>query len=99
MQIIEAAHQPGEIADAVAIGIHITADREAVDHRVLVPQVVDHSALPRTGAPSRANAAAFCSSLWVPAAAGELNKLGQRSATPPLFGKRLQLDPRGDSRL
>src|SRR5438477_546236 len=47
VQIIETPHQPGEIADPVAIGIHIAADRQAVEDRVLVPEVVDH------GGPSR----------------------------------------------
>ena len=42
VQIIETPHQPGEIADPVAIGIHIGADRQAVEDRVLVPEVVDH---------------------------------------------------------
>ena len=42
VQVIQAAHQPLEVADAVAIGIHVGADRQAVDHRVLVPEIVDH---------------------------------------------------------
>ncbi len=47
VQVIEAAHQAGEIADAVAIGIHVGADRQAVDDRVLVPEIVDHSRFAR----------------------------------------------------
>jgi hypothetical protein len=48
VEVIQAAHQPLEVADAVAIGIHVGADRQAVDHRVLVPQIVDHGC-PRFG--------------------------------------------------
>ena len=47
VQIIEAAHQPLEIADAVAVGVHVGADRQAIDDRVLVPEVVDHPAARR----------------------------------------------------
>jgi hypothetical protein len=43
VQIIEAAHQPLKVADAVAVGIHIGADGEAIDDGVLVPEVVDHA--------------------------------------------------------
>jgi hypothetical protein len=42
VQVVETAHQAGEIADAVAVGIHVGSDGEAVDHRVLVPEIVDH---------------------------------------------------------
>jgi hypothetical protein len=42
MQIIETAHQTLEVADAVAVGIHVGSNRQAIDHRVLVPKVVDH---------------------------------------------------------
>ena len=43
VQIIEPPQQALEIADAVAIGIHIGADGKAIDHAVLVPEVVDHT--------------------------------------------------------
>ena len=49
LQVVEAAHQPGEIADAVAIGIHERADRQAIDDGVLVPEIVDHSRVPGGG--------------------------------------------------
>src|SRR6185312_2227489 len=42
LKIIETAHQAFEIADAVAVGVHVRADGEAVNDGVLVPQVVDH---------------------------------------------------------
>src|ERR1700722_10094629 len=42
LEVIETAHQPGEIADAVAVGIHKAADRQAVDDGVFVPEIVDH---------------------------------------------------------
>ena len=42
VQIIEPAHESLEVADAVAVGVHIGADGKAIDDRVLVPEVVDH---------------------------------------------------------
>ncbi len=42
VQIVEPAQQALEIADAVAVGVHIGADGEAIDHAVLVPEIVDH---------------------------------------------------------
>ena len=42
MQIIEPAHESLEIPDTVAIGIHVGADRKAIDDRVLVPEIIDH---------------------------------------------------------
>src|SRR5207249_7553237 len=42
MQIIEAAHQSLEIAGPVAVSVHVSSDRQAVDHGVLVPKIVDH---------------------------------------------------------
>jgi hypothetical protein len=33
-----------EVFDAVAVGIHVGSNRQAIDHRVLVPKVVDHRA-------------------------------------------------------
>ena len=44
VQIIQPPQQALEIADAVAVGIHIGADGEAIEHAVLVPEVVDHLA-------------------------------------------------------
>src|SRR5262249_32729424 len=32
-----------EVADAVAIGIHVGAHRQAVDDRIFVPEIVDHA--------------------------------------------------------
>jgi hypothetical protein len=42
MQVVEALDQPAEVAHAVAVGVEEGLQVEAVDHRVLVPQVVDH---------------------------------------------------------
>ena len=42
VQIVEPPHQSLEIADAVAVGIHIGADGQAIDNGVLVPEIVDH---------------------------------------------------------
>src|SRR5258705_7014055 len=44
VQIIQAPQQTLEIANAVAVSIHIGADGEAIDHAVLVPEVIDHCA-------------------------------------------------------
>jgi hypothetical protein len=44
VQVVETAHQTLEIADAVAVGIHIGSDGQTIDHCVLVPKVVDHRA-------------------------------------------------------
>ena len=43
VQIIEPAHQALEVADAVAVGVHVGADGQAIDDTVLVPEVVDHA--------------------------------------------------------
>ena len=56
VQVIQPSHQSLEIADAVAVRIHVGADREAIDDGVLVPKVVDHARGPkilscRTAAP------------------------------------------------
>jgi hypothetical protein len=45
MQIVQPAHEALEVADAVAVRIHIGADGQAIDDRVLVPKIVDHAAL------------------------------------------------------
>ena len=42
VQIVEALHQPLEIAAAVAVAVHERLEVEAVDDRVLVPEVGDH---------------------------------------------------------
>ena len=44
VQIVEPPQQALEIADAVAVGVHVGADGEAIDDAVLVPEVVDHKA-------------------------------------------------------
>jgi hypothetical protein len=41
LKVIEPSHQPFEIADAVTVGILILLDVQAVDHRTLVPKIVD----------------------------------------------------------
>ena len=42
VQVVEPPHQALEIADAVAVGVHVGADGQAIDDGVLVPEVVDH---------------------------------------------------------
>jgi len=42
LKIVQATHQPFEIADPIAVGIHISADGKAVDYGVLVPKIIDH---------------------------------------------------------
>src|SRR5215813_11878174 len=41
-EIIEPAHQTLEIADAVGIRIHVSANRQTIKNGVLVPKVFDH---------------------------------------------------------
>ncbi|MGY3078449.1 hypothetical protein ACVWZZ_004857 [Bradyrhizobium sp. LM6.10] len=53
VQIIEPTQQSLEIADAVAVGIHIGADGQAIEHAVLVPEIVDHAPQPRCSAEVR----------------------------------------------
>jgi hypothetical protein len=43
VQIIQALHQTVKIAAAIAVAIHERFQVEAVDDRVLVPEVGDHS--------------------------------------------------------
>src|SRR6202012_3261685 len=42
VQIVKPAQQSLEIADAVAISIHIGADGKTIEDAVLVPEIVDH---------------------------------------------------------
>ena len=42
MQIIQAPHKSLEIANAVAVGIHVCADGKAVDYCVFIPEIVNH---------------------------------------------------------
>src|SRR6266700_7833405 len=46
MQIIEPPREALEISYAVAVRVHEGRDRQAVDNRVFVPQVVDHARPP-----------------------------------------------------
>jgi hypothetical protein len=47
LEVLEPANEPLEIADAVAVRVEERLDLEAIDHRILVPTVLDHWA-PRT---------------------------------------------------
>jgi hypothetical protein len=49
VEVVEPAHQPLEVADAVAVGVHEAADGEAIKDRVLVPEVVDHDGYAENG--------------------------------------------------
>src|SRR5205807_2943565 len=53
VQIIQAPQQATEIAYAVAVGIHVSADRKAVDDAVLVPEIIDHEASALIGRDNR----------------------------------------------
>ena len=57
VQIIQPPQQALEVADAVAIGIHIGADGKAIDHAVLVPEIVDHAEAALIGPPRDLSAA------------------------------------------
>ena len=43
LEVVEAAHEALEVSDAVAVGVHVGGDGEAVDDGVLVPEIVDHA--------------------------------------------------------
>ena len=42
VQVVQAAHKPLEVTDPISVRIHEVADRKTVDHRVLIPKVIDH---------------------------------------------------------
>jgi len=42
VQIVQPPQQALEVADAVAVGVHIGADGKTIENGVLVPEVVDH---------------------------------------------------------
>jgi len=42
VQIVQPPQQALEVADAVAVGVHIGADGKTIENCVLVPEVVDH---------------------------------------------------------
>jgi len=41
VQVVEPAHEPGEVAYPIAVGVHEGPDRQAIDDGVLVPEIVD----------------------------------------------------------
>jgi len=41
-EVVEPAHQTLEIADAIGVGVHVSADRQTIKNGVLVPEVLDH---------------------------------------------------------
>ena len=49
VQIVQSPHQALEIANAIAIGIHVGTDRKAINDGVLVPKVFDHGVGARDG--------------------------------------------------
>jgi hypothetical protein len=51
VQIIQPPQQPLEVADTVAVGVHIGADGETIENAVLVPKVVDHAEAALSGPP------------------------------------------------
>ena len=51
LQVVQAALQAFEVADTVAIGVHVGRDRKAIEHAVFVPEVVDHIAAALLGPP------------------------------------------------
>ena len=46
MQIIQAAHEPLEVADPVASGVQVGGDRQAINDGILVPKIFDHAIAP-----------------------------------------------------
>lgn len=45
LQIIQAAHEPLEIANAIAVRVHERSHREAIDDCVFVPEIINHAAV------------------------------------------------------
>ena len=45
LQVVQAAHEPRKVSDAIAVGIQVGGDRQAVNDGVLVPQIVDHASI------------------------------------------------------
>src|ERR1022692_1946577 len=41
-KIVEPTHEPGEISHSIPVGIHVSGHGEAIDDRILVPEIVDH---------------------------------------------------------
>src|SRR5262245_54611294 len=46
VEIVQAPCQSTEVADAVTVGVHVGADRQAIDDGILVPKVADHAGRP-----------------------------------------------------
>jgi hypothetical protein len=46
VQIVEPSQQSLEIADTIAVGVHIAADRQTIEDAILEPEVVDHAEPP-----------------------------------------------------
>jgi hypothetical protein len=49
VQIIEPSHKALEITNAVAVGVHVSADGKAVDNSVFVPEIIDHGLIGAMG--------------------------------------------------
>ena len=49
MQVVDAAQQPLEVADTITVRVHIGANGKAINHTILVPEIVDHNTV---GSPS-----------------------------------------------
>src|SRR5437763_8981588 len=45
MEVIEATHESCEITGPIAVSVHVSVYREAVDNRVLVPKIIYHMRL------------------------------------------------------
>src|ERR1039457_955465 len=45
-KIVEPTHEPGEISHPITVGIHVSGHGEAIDDRMLVPEIVEHEAGP-----------------------------------------------------
>src|SRR5579871_5593272 len=91
MQIVQPAHQPLEVADAVAVGVHVGGDRQAINDRILVPEVLDHAISPnrarsfrRATQINRADAARFLESTTTQPDEADLGRDARRR--PPVAG-------------
>ena len=82
-QVIEPPRQAFEVADAVAIAVHVGGDVEAVDDRVLEPVVVDRHAQPDQLVRRRIRPSSGRSSSVSPTRSSARSRWLERTIAPP----------------
>src|SRR5690349_3779269 len=46
VQIVQPSRETAKVADAIAVSVHVSANGQTIDDRVLVPEIADHAACP-----------------------------------------------------